>query len=361
MRHCMRWLIVVLAIGLSTGCGQAPVQAKTSAADVLRSMSVGMADTVEKVMPSVVVVQTETTRFPIYHDFFFRPIPGRPEKLAGQGSGVIIDKKGHVLTSHHVIHNADLIKVVLQDGTVIDAELVGEDAHTDIGVIKIVDPGSYKLVPIEQGDSDALRVGEFVVAVGSPFHLNSSVTLGIVSQKGRSVGVLPYEDFIQTDASINPGNSGGPLVDLDGKMIGLNAVIQTAGPKGSIGIGFAVPGNRAFKIANVLIDGRVVERPWLGIIPQEMSTAAARRFLGRNGGVYIDEVFRDTPAFKTGVYRGDIILAVDGEEIESILDLQRLVFNHEIGDTIDLTILRSNSRLELQVTSEQMPDARMFK
>jgi len=114
MRKCMRWLIGVLAIGLFTGCGQAPVHAKTGAADVLRSMSVGLADTVEKVMPSVVVVQTETTRFPIYHDFFFRPIPGRPEKLAGQGSGVIIDKNGHVLTSHHVIHNADLIKVVLK-------------------------------------------------------------------------------------------------------------------------------------------------------------------------------------------------------------------------------------------------------
>jgi serine protease Do len=292
---------------------------------------------------------------------YWRPVPGQPQLATGQGSGVIIDTEGHILTSHHVIEGADNVKVVLADGTAFDAEIVGEDPHTDIGVIKIKGLGDYPVVPIEPGDSDALRVGEFVVAVGSPFHLNSSVTMGIVSQKGRTVGVLPYEDFIQTDASINPGNSGGPLVDLEGRMIGINAVIQTDGSRGSIGIGFAVPGNRAFKIANVLKSGGAVERPWLGIYPEPMSVAAARRYAGRNAGVYIAEVFRNTPAYKSGLDRGDIILDINGEPIYSVLDLQREVFKNDIGETIRVSVLRASGKAEFEVRTEQMPDTRMFK
>ena len=232
MTSRIRTKIWILAALLAAGCGQAEEPHRSQALQTLQAMSEGLADTVEKVMPSVVVVQTEAVRYTTAYDIFWRPVPGQPEIAAGQGSGVIIDKDGHVLTSHHVIDGADTIKVVLQDGTAFDAEVVGEDPHTDIGVVQIKDLGDYELIPIEPGDSDALRVGEFVVAVGSPFHLSSSVTLGIVSQKGRSMGVLPYEDFIQTDASINPGNSGGPLVDLNGRMVGINAVIQTAGSPG---------------------------------------------------------------------------------------------------------------------------------
>ena len=358
MRNWIRLAAAVAVLGLGlfpSGAG---------AKSTLRQMSDDLAGVVGRVMPSVVVVHTETTRVPVYLDFFFRPIPGQPERLAGQGSGVIISEDGYILTSRHVIQNADVIKVVLNDGTEFDAEIVGEDRPTDIGVIKITDPGKTKLVPIEQGDSDALRVGEIVVAIGSPFSLSGSVTMGIVSQKGRTVGVLPYEDFIQTDASINPGNSGGPLVNLDGRMIGLNAVIQTAGPRGSIGIGFAVPCDRAFAIARTLIEGRPVERPWLGIVPREMSRSSAIRLLrlmGREGGVYVAEVFRDTPAYHGGVFRGDLILAVDEEPVTSITELQREVFQHTIGEPVQLQVLRGNRILEVEVETAMMPDARMFK
>ena len=357
-----RTRLCVLAALLGAGCGQAEPPADSPSLQALKGMSEGLANTVERVMPSVVVVQTEAVRQTTAYDLFWGPVPGQPQIAAGQGSGVIIDTEGHILTSHHVIDGADTIKVVLHDGTAFDAEIVGEDPHTDIGVIRVKDIGDYKLVPIAQGDSDKLRVGEFVVAVGSPFHLTSSVTLGIVSQKGRTVGVLPYEDFIQTDASINPGNSGGPLVDLDGRMIGLNAVIQTDGSvRGNIGIGFAVPGNRAFKIANQLKAGESIERPWLGIIPQPMSVAAARRYAGRPAGIFIAEVFRDTPAFRSGLYRGDIILDVNGQPVFSVLDLQREVFKSEIGQPIQLTVVRSNRKVTLEVECEQMPDARRFK
>jgi serine protease Do len=185
--------------------------------------------------------------------------------------------------------------------------------------------------------------------------------MGWVSQKGRAVGLLPYEDFIQTDAAINPGNSGGPLVNAEGHMVGLNAVIQTAGPSGSIGIGFAVPANRAFDIARTLIAGEPITRPWLGILPQEMTIQAARHFLNQDGGVYVGEVFRDTPAYKGGLYRGDIILKVGDTPVTSILELQREVFRREIGKPIPLTILRSNSTREIEMVSERMPDAKLFQ
>lgn len=354
--------LIPCTLAALVGCAPA-ANSQAGAENTLRRFSDGLADMVERVKPSVVIVQTETTRTPVYIDYFFhRRIPGAPETRAGQGSGVIIDTKGHIVTSQHVIDKADEIKVVLNDGQVFDAEVVGEDPHTDIGVIRIVDPGNTKLVPIEPGDSNALRVGEIVVGIGSPFSLSSSVTMGIVSAKGRQMGMLPYEDFIQTDAAINPGNSGGPLVDADGNMIGLNAIIHTSGfSPGSIGIGFAVPGNRVFAIARTLIAGEAVQRPWLGIYPMEMDPARAQYFLKQNGGVYAGEVYQNTPAHKAGLRPGDIILAVDEEPVLSRLDLQREVFNREIGDPVILKVLRSGHTINITVKTEQMPDARTFK
>lgn len=328
---------------------------------VLRDMSDGVADVVEKVMPSVVVVQTETTTVPVYRDIFFRPVPGRPQTYAGQGSGVIIDDTGHILTSNHVISGADTINVVIRNGLSFDAELVGQDPHTDLAVVRLKGLGNHDIIPVKKGNSDALRIGEFVIAVGSPFSLSTSVTLGIVSQKNRAIGILPHEDFIQTDAAINPGNSGGPLVDLHGRMIGLNAVIQTAGTRGNIGIGFAVPGNRAFAIAETIISGETVKRPWLGILPKEMSYATARSYLGQEGGVYVAEVFRDTPAYRGGIFQGDVILKVDDEPILSIIDLQRVVFNREIGDTIKVFILRRTQTKELEILTEAMPNPQILQ
>ena len=352
------WICAVLGLLGAAGAAQA------GSAELLRSLSDGLADTVEKVQPSVVVIQTESTRVPYFVDHLYRAIPGRPEKLAGQGSGVIIDNDGHVLTSQHVIpRNPDIIKIVLADGTAYDGEVVGLDRHTDIAVLRMKDPDPDRIVPIEQGDSDSLRAGQMVIAIGSPFSLSGSVSWGIVSSIGRAIGLLPYEDFIQTDAAINPGNSGGPLVDLDGRMIGLNAVIQTGGQfnRGSIGIGFSVPSNRAFSIAEILISGKPVQRPWLGIKPQEMTRAAANYFLGQDGGVYVEEVFRDTPAYRGGLFRGDVILQIDETPITSVLDLQREVFNREIGSPIRMTILRSNQEREVEILTELMPDATFFQ
>lgn len=357
----MKQLIPLAMVALAA-CAQ-PGDSRAETKSSLRTLSDDLANMVQRVKPSVVVVQTETTHTPIYHDFWFRRrIPGAPETREGQGSGVIIDKQGHIVTSQHVIDKADEIKVVLNDGQVFDAEIVGEDHHTDIGVLRIVNPGGTELTAIEFGDSDELRVGELVVGIGSPFSLSSSVSLGIVSAKGREVHMLPYEDFIQTDAAINPGNSGGPLVDGDGRMVGLNAIIHTSGfGQGNIGIGFAVPANRVFSIAETIIQGKVVQRPWLGIYPMEMERSRARYFLNREGGVYAAEVYRNTPAHKAGLRPGDIILKVDEEDIFSRLDLQREVFNRKIGDPVRLTVLRSKDTVNITVTTEQMPDPRLFK
>ena len=326
---------------------------------MLRAMSEGIADVVEQVAPSVVVVRTEAIQMMTYHDFFGRYY-GIPRRLAGQGSGVIFDKQGLVLTSNHVIDGAQEIELVLHDETIFEAELVGQDPHTDLAVLKIKDLGGRELVAIEPGDSDKLRVGEYVIAIGSPFSLSESVMGGLVSAKGRSMGLLPFEDFIQTDAQINPGNSGGPLVDVDGRMVGINAVIQTAGPQGSIGIGFAVPANRAMAIARDLVDDGTVERPWLGIVPEELSPQAARRVLGQDSGVYIGEVFRDTPAYKGGLYRGDIVLKVNDRPVTTVLELQHEVFSQDVGSEMKVTVLRSNREIEVSIASERMPSRNVY-
>lgn len=349
------WYLAALALCVGAS------RSGADSVDVLREMSDGVADVVERVMPSVVTVQTETIYTPYYMDWFRGRVQGRPETLEGQGSGVIIDAQGHVLTSRHVIKGADDITVVLGDGTPLEATLVGEDPHTDLAVLRINQANEYALTPVETGNSDKLRVGEFVIAVGSPFSLQRSVTLGIVSQKNRDIGILPYEDFIQTNADINPGNSGGPLIDVEGRMVGINAVIQTAGPKGSIGIGFAVPVNRAIAIARTLIAGKSVERPWLGIFPREMSVRAARHYFKQDGAVFVGEVFRDTPAYKGGIYKGDVLLEVDSEKVETILDLQRVVFDHDIGDTIPVTIMRGNRQKKMKIVLESMPDPKQFR
>jgi len=348
---------LILIACLST----ASLTASAESQNFLTQLNDATADVVDKVMPSVVVVRTESTYDRIYEDRWFGRRFRVPEKFAGQGSGVIIGNEGHILTSNHVIDGAQDIQVALSDEAVFHAVLVGADQHTDLAVLKIVDPGNHTLIPIEVGDSDALRIGEFAIAIGSPFSLSSSVTLGIVSQKNRSLDMFAFEDFIQTDAAINPGNSGGPLVDVRGKLIGINAVIQTAGSGDSAGVGFAVPGNRAIEVAQQLIQQGSVERPWLGILPQPLDPVSAKRLLGSTSGIYVAEVFRNTPAYKSGLYQGDILLKVGDTQVESILDLQRAIFTKTIGEPITLTIFRSNRELQVDVITERMPDAKMFR
>lgn len=373
----MKKLSAILVAGwLVAGAGWAaptsPPPALAGGSGALKAFGREIADMVERVMPSVVVVRTEAVEYHIARD----PYHGRwykiPERLAGQGSGVIIRKEGYVLTSNHVVEDAQHIQVALPDGSQFTAHVVGFDAMTDLAVLKIEKAGNRVFTTIEPGDSDKVRVGEFAIAIGSPFTLNSSVTLGIVSQKGRAVGMLPYEDFIQTDASINLGNSGGPLVDVEGKLIGINAVIQTAGPaaQGSIGIGFAVPANLAVRVAKDLIEHGHVQRPWIGIQmrdPEEYDGDAAVRH-GRNGraapeaavaparkGVFVAEVVTQGPADKAGLHAGDLITSVDGQSVASVHDVQKVVWLRGAGEALRVEVQRDGQKKSVLITSEPMP------
>ena len=238
-----------------------PRQRPIPGVNVARDYSHAIADAVEKVMPSVVVIRTEKLQYKYGRDWFgfsYRI----PEQLAGEGSGVIVDEEGHVITSWHVIEGAQG-EVVLNDGTKLSATLVGHDKATDLAVLKINAEG-FDFPAVEFGDSDAVRVGEVAIAIGSPFSLQSSVTVGHVSQKGVKVQILPYEDFIQTDAAINEGNSGGPLIDVDGRLIGINTARKTDDQEKGVGIAFAIPCNLAMVVAKSIIENGVHEWPWIG-------------------------------------------------------------------------------------------------
>ncbi len=310
-----------------------------------KAMGNAVADIVERVMPAVVVVRTEAMRYRIAQDWFFGRMYRIPERLAGMGSGVIISRDGFILTNRHVIDGAAQIEVVLHDGSKYTALLVGEDPQTDLAVLRIEDATRKEFPFLEAGDSDALRVGEFVMAIGSPFSLRSSVTLGIVSQKGRSIGALPYEDFIQTDAAVNRGNSGGPLVDFDGKWVGINTMIQTAGfSEGNIGISFAIPANLALNVANAIIkDGRW-SRPWIGIVMEESPE-----------GVRIGRVLPQSPAARAGLQAGDLIRAVDGSDVREAREVQRLIMNRTAGETVHIRVARGKTTVAADVTTESMP------
>lgn len=310
-----------------------------------REFSNAIADAVEKVMPSVVVIRTEAIQYKIHRDFFgfaFRV----PEQLVGEGSGVIIDERGYVITSRHVIAGAQQIEVVLNDGIKLPARLVGHDRATDLAVLKI-NPEGVDCPSAQFGDSDAVRVGEVVIAIGSPFSLQSSVTVGHVSQKGRRMKILPYEDFIQTDAAINEGNSGGPLIDVDGRIIGINTAIKTDEQEKAVGIAFAVPSNLAMIVAESLREKGKHEWPWVGALFGEIEPVYRKRLFG-GSGVPVLQVWRDTPAARAGMKPGDVILMVDGDAVKDEHDVNRIIFNHSVGETLGFTVLRANEKAPLK-------------
>lgn len=345
MKNLARTLWPILLLVADVGHAVSP--------NAARALGNAIADAVEKAMPAVVVIRTEAVVVHRAIDPFFGDVYGIPERLAGQGSGVVITKEGHILTSYHVVRNAGRVQVAFSNGTQYDADLVGYDPWTDVAVLKANAPKDAEFYPIEIGDSDALRIGEFVIAIGSPFSLDSSVTLGVVSQKGRSVGMLPYEDFIQTDAPINPGNSGGPLIDVDGKMVGLNAAIQTGSPvaRGNIGIGFAVPVKLAMRVANALIKTGRADRPWIGVRLRDRAATPA----GGAAVVEIADVVEGAPAEAAGLKVGDIIEAVDGKAVSTTRAVQRSVFQHAVGETVKLRIKRGERRLEFEIVTGAMP------
>jgi serine protease Do len=337
----------------------------------LNDLQTAFVEIAENVKPAVVNIST-TSKLPEdrrqyyappdqdFRDFFGDQapefdMPQQPDMEAqALGSGFIIDRKGYIVTNNHVIKDASEIKVKLDGGEVFDAKLVGADNKTDIAVLKI--EAGKDLPVVNLGNSDTLKVGEWVMAIGDAFGLEQTVTAGIVSAKGRILGAGPYDDFIQTDAAINPGNSGGPLVDIDGNVIGVNtAIFSRSG--GFMGIGFAIPIDLAKGIIDQLIhQGRIV-RGWLGITIADINPEIQNKFkLGASKGVFVNEIYPGTPAADAGIKPGDIILSFDGNPISDVKSLQRLVASTKIGNKVGMEILRGGEKTRLDVTIGKMPD-----
>ena len=307
-----------------------------------------LAPMLKGVTPTVVNIATEgrmrIEQNPLFNDPFFRFFFGFPDqplerKTQSLGSGVIVDaERGLVLTNAHVIANADQITVKLSDGRSHQAEIIGTDPETDIGLVKIP---SDNLTDVPLGDSDKLAVGDFVVAIGNPFGLSQTVTSGIVSALGRSgLGIEGYEDFIQTDAAINPGNSGGALVDLQGQLVGINTAIFS-GSGGNIGIGFAIPINMARGVMEQLVKYGEVRRGSLGIQLQDLDAELAEAFgISNRQGAVIVNVLPDTPAQKAGLQVGDVIVSVNGRPVQNASAVRNAIGLMQVGDRVTLEVVR---------------------
>lgn len=326
-----------------------------------------LAPILERVTPGVVNIAVRghvaTQRNPLFNDPFFKRffnVPNQPRERAfrAAGSGVIVDaKKGYVITNNHVIRNADEITVKLRDGRQFRAKVIGADSEADIAIIQIK---AKNLTAVPFGDSDKLKVGDFVIAVGNPFGLGQTVTSGIVSALGRSgLGIEGYEDFIQTDASINPGNSGGALVDLRGQLIGINTAI--VGPSGgNVGIGFAIPIDMARAIMKQLIKNGKVRRGLLGVQIQNLTPDIASALgIDARSGAIVAKVVPGTAAMKAGIKVGDVVIAVDGKPVRGAADLKNKIGMVRVGDPVKLTMLRGNKKLSVTAILSPRPQAKL--
>ena len=288
---------------------------------------------------------------PFFHYFFNTPQMPRKFKreLRGLGTGMIIDKEGHILTNYHVVGGADKIMVLLADGNQYKAKVVGTDPKTDLAVIQISADGSLPYVTF--GDSDKIDVGDWVVAIGEPRGLDQTVTQGIISAKHRQGIMDPsnYQDYLQTDAAINPGNSGGPLLNLQGQVIGVNAAIESTSG-GFEGIGFAIPSNMAVHIADTLIAYGKVERGWLGVSIQDLTPKLAKSFdLSNTKGALIAQVLKGGPADKAGLERGDVVISFAGKDIPDTAALRNTVADTAIGKEVKVVVVRKGEKKDLTV------------
>ena len=326
-------------------------------------------DLAERVKPAVVNISTTKTfkgkslgnpfgRSP-FNDYFgdeffnrfFGDVPERDFKQRSLGSGFIISDDGYIFTNNHVVENTDKILVKISDGKEYEAKIIGTDSKTDIALIKIKPDNGLPIVEI--GDSDAVRVGEWVIAIGNPFGLEQTVTAGIVSAKGRVIGAGAYDNFIQTDASINPGNSGGPLFNMQGKVIGINTAIVAQGQ----GIGFATPINMAKSILSDLKTKGKVTRGWLGISIQDISEDIAKSMNYKNkGGVLVTDVFKDDPADKAGLKVGDIITEINGKAIKDTHDLLLTIAALHVGEKASVKALRDGKEISFQLVVAERKD-----
>ncbi len=333
--------------------------------DVLEKTNKAMAELAEVAKPSVVNISSQRTvvsqpiPFPFFNDPMFREFfdngrnKPRKYKQMGLGSGVIVGKEGYVITNNHVVQGSEEIIVRLSDKRQFKGKVIGADPPTDLAVVKI---NAQNLPVIKLGDSDKLKVGERVIAIGIPFGLTQSVTQGIISATGRSdIGIVTYEDFIQTDAAINPGNSGGALVNIRGELIGINTAIASS-TGGYQGVGFAIPSNMVRIVMNSLIKRGKVIRGWLGVSIQPLTPALAKQLgLKSDKGAVISDVADGSPAEKAGIQQGDVIVEFDGKEVKDWAQLRNIVSNVAPGKQVNVKIIRNGAEKNMKVVIQEMP------
>lgn len=365
------FLFVMIFMLMTGGCEAAEKSSQPASPSNITAKDLGntFVEVAKRVSPSVVSIRSERTitgqplpfgedffKGTPFEDFFEEYFKGRGEsprrrKQMGEGSGVIVDSKGYILTNNHVVAGADKLTIRLYDGRELKGTVRGTDPKTDLAVVQV----EAKDLPIAKlGDSDKIQVGEWAIAIGSPFGLEKTVTVGVISAMGRAgLGTGTYEDFIQTDASINPGNSGGPLVNINGEVIGINAMIILPGQ----GIGFAIPINLAKRIMAELIETGKVTRPWVGIGVQNLTSELRKSFKlkGEEIGALIGQVYEGSPAEKAGLKPGDLIVEVDGVKIKDSQDVVREVLKKKVGQKIQMVVLRDGRRVGIPVITAQMP------
>jgi len=358
-------LFAVIVVGLLT----LPVMAKTNP-NSTQMVPISFAELAKQAKPGVVNIQTVKNiegGGRVYKHFFGQPYGGKKDPLedffapffnqqpqsrkeSSLGSGFIISDDGYIVTNNHVIKDADQVKVILHDKTEYEASIMGTDPMTDLALIKIK---AKNLKHLKFGSSHETEVGSWVVAIGSPFGLEQTVTAGIVSAKGRIIGSGPYDDFIQTDASINPGNSGGPLLNLQGEVIGINTAIVRSGQ----GIGFAIPSDLATGIIDQLTEQKTVSRGWMGVAMQNVTQELAKYYgIKETKGVYVAKVFEGDPADKAGIKIGDVIFLINDKPIESTRDLSIIIGSSSVGETVKVKFIREGKEKMVKIKLAKRPD-----
>src|SRR4051812_8432108 len=328
------------------------------------------ADLANKLLPTVVNINTSQTLkappqnampqlppgSPLEDLFknFLGPKPNAPRHVTSLGSGFVIDPSGFIVTNNHVIEDSDQITIMFNDGTSLPAKVIGRDTKTDLALLKVA---PKKPLPATHfGDSDKARIGDWVIAIGDPFGLGSTVTAGIVSARNRDISAGPYDDFIQTDAPINKGNSGGPLFDMDGNVVGINSAIFSPSG-GSVGIGFAIPANLARDVIQQLRQFGVARRGWIGVRIQGVTPDIAEGFgLPTTQGALIADVTKGGPAAKAGLANGDLVTSFDGKPVPDDRALPRIVADTPIGKTVNMDVLRKGRKQTLRITVQKLAD-----
>ena len=337
---------------------------------VARPAPDSFADLAAKLLPTVVNISTSQTLkappqgampqlppgSPLEDLFknFLGPKPNTPRHVTSLGSGFIIDPSGYIVTNNHVIEDSDQITVSLQDGTQLPAKVVGRDTKTDLALLKVAPKNP--LPATHFGDSDHARIGDWVIAIGDPFGIGSTVTAGIVSARNRNINAGPYDDFIQTDAPINRGNSGGPLFDMDGNVIGINSQIYTPSG-GSVGIGFAIPANLAREVTGQLRQFGIARRGWIGVRIQPVTPEIAEGLgLPTTQGALVADVTKGGPAAQAGLANGDLVTGFDGKPVPDDRALPRIVADTPIGKTVNIDLLRRGRKQTLRITVQKLAD-----